>query len=298
MPDWRQLSIIIPVFNEAQNLEKILAKINALKLANSEIIVVDDGSSDGSAEIALRAGANVIRHPYNIGNGAAVKTGIRAANGKLILLMDGDGQHQPQDIPKLIDATTQYHMVVGARAKGSKLRFHRYAANLFYNLFASYVTRFPVKDLTSGFRVFSRAEALRFIDLLPNTFSYPTTLTLAFLRSGLSVKYVPIKTLYRSGQSKISLISDGVRFFMIIAKIATLFAPFRVFMPVSIAFFLAGMTNYIYTFVTEHRFTNMSVFLLTTAVLIFMLGLISEQIALLRMEQGSRRRREDYEHLR
>ena len=179
-------------------------------------------------------------------------------------------------------------MVVGARAKGSKLRFHRYAANLAYNLFATYVTQFKVRDLTSGFRVLSRADALRFIDLLPNTFSYPTTLTLAFLRSGLSVKYVDIQSLYRSGQSKISLVSDGVRFFLIIVKIATLFAPFRVFLPVSIMFFLGGMTNYIYTFITEHRFTNMSVFMLTTAVIIFMLGLVSEQIALLRMEQGSR----------
>jgi glycosyltransferase involved in cell wall biosynthesis len=298
MAERRQLSIIIPVYNEAENLEKLLPKIGALELAGTEIIVVDDGSSDGSAEVALKAGVNVIRHPYNIGNGAAVKTGMRAANGNLILLMDGDGQHQPEDIPKLVERSKQYHMVVGARAKGSKLRFHRYAANLIYNLFASYVTQFPVKDLTSGFRIFSRADGLRFIDLLPNTFSYPTTLTLAFLRSGLSLNYVPIKSLYRSGQSKISLISDGVRFFLIIAKIATLFAPFRVFMPVSIVFFLGGATNYIYTFITEHRFTNMSVFLLTTSVLIFMLGLISEQIALLRMEQGSRRRREDYEHLR
>src|ERR1043166_5994571 len=141
MPDRPQLSIIIPVYNEAENLEKLLLKISGLKLAGSEIIVVDDGSSDGSADVALKAGANVIRHPYNIGNGAAVKTGMRAASGRLILLMGGDGQHQPEDIPKLVDQSKQYHMVVGARAKGSKLRFHRYAANLFYNLFASYVTR-------------------------------------------------------------------------------------------------------------------------------------------------------------
>ena len=156
-----------------------------------------------------------------------------------------------------------------------------------YNLLASYVTRFKVQDLTSGFRLLSRQDALRFIDLLPNTFSYPTTLTLAFLRSGLTVKYVPIQTLYRAGQSKISLVTDGIRFLLIITKIATLFSPFRVFLPVSIFFFLGGMTNYIYTYVTSHRFTNMSVFLLTTAVIIFMLGLISEQIALLRMERLS-----------
>lgn len=282
-----EISIIIPVFNEAGKLQEVLNNIQALRLANSEIIVIDDGSTDGSADAAMEGGANVVRHPYNIGNGAAIKSGIRAARGRLLVLMDGDGQHRPEDIPKLIAESRNYHMVVGARAKGSKRRFHRYAANVVYNLFASYVTRFNVKDLTSGFRLLSRLDAVRFIDLLPNTFSYPTTLTLAFLRSGLTVKYVPIHTLYRAGQSKISLITDGVRFLLIITKIATLFSPFRVFLPVSIFFFLGGMTNYIYTYVTTHRFTNMSVLLLTTAVIIFMLGLISEQIALLRMERLS-----------
>jgi glycosyltransferase involved in cell wall biosynthesis len=282
-----EISIIIPVFNEAEKLAEMLSRIRELRLPGSEVIVIDDGSTDRSADLAMAEGVNVIRHPYNIGNGAAIKSGIRAARGRLLLLIDGDGQHQPQDIPKLLVESNAYHMVVGARAKGSKLRFHRYAANLLYNLLASYVTRFEVKDLTSGFRVLSRLDALRFIDLLPNTFSYPTTLTLAFLRSGLTVKYVPIQTLYRAGRSKISLVTDGIRFLLIITKIATLFSPFRVFLPVSIFFFLGGMTNYIYTFVTEHRFTNMSVFLLTTAVIIFMLGLISEQIALLRMERQS-----------
>jgi glycosyltransferase involved in cell wall biosynthesis len=285
MASFCQVSIVIPVFNEAARLGETLSAIRDLHLARSEIIVIDDGSTDGSAEVAMTGGANVVRHPYNIGNGAAIKSGIRAAHGRLLVLMDGDGQHKPEDIPRLLAEAKHYHMVVGARAKGSKLRFHRYVANVIYNLLASYVTRFRVKDLTSGFRVLSRLDALRYIDLLPNTFSYPTTLTLAFLRSGLTVKYVPIQTLYRAGQSKISLVSDGVRFLLIITKIATLFSPFRVFLPVSIFFFLAGMTNYVYTYVTTHRFTNMSVFLFTTAVIIFMLGLISEQIALLRMER-------------
>ena len=284
-----EISIIIPVFNEAGKLQELLNNIRALRLANSEIIVIDDGSTDGSADAAMAGGANVIRHPYNIGNGAAIKSGIRAARGRFLVFMDGDGQHRPEDIPKLIAESRNYRMVVGARAKGSKRRFHRYAANVVYNLFASYVTRFKVKDLTSGFRLLSRFDAVRFIDLLPNTFSYPTTLTLAFLRSGLTVKYVPIQTLYRAGQSKISLVTDGVRFLLIITKIATLFSPFRVFLPVSLFFFFCGIANYAYTFVTQHRFTNMSVFLLTTAVIIFMLGLISEQIALLRMERQSAR---------
>ncbi len=287
------ISIVVPAFNEAKSLAQLLEKIHALKLPHAEIIVVDDGSDDGTAEIALSAGANVVRHPYNIGNGAAVKSGMRAAQGRLIVLMDGDGQHQPEDLPKLLAEAANYHMVVGARAKGSKLRFHRFVANSVYNLLASYVTRFNVRDLTSGFRVLSRREALRFIDLLPNTFSYPTTLTLAFLRSGLTVKYVPIQSLYRSGQSKIRLITDGVRFFLIITKIATLFSPFRIFLPVSLLFFFGGVANYIYTYVTQNRFTNMSVFALTTSVIIFMLGLISEQIALLRMERQVSGRRHD-----
>ena len=281
------VSIVIPVFNEAESLQSLLDKIRALQIAHAEVLVIDDGSVDGSAEIAFNAGANVVRHPYNIGNGAAVKSGIRAAQGRTLVLMDGDGQHRPEDIPKLLAEAEDYHMIVGERAKGSKLRFHRNAANIFYNFLASYVTRFKVKDLTSGFRVLSRRDALRFIDLLPNTFSYPTTLTLAFLRSGLTIKYVPIQSLYRPGQSKITLLTDGIRFLLIITKIATLFSPFRVFLPVSLFFFCAGIANYVHTYVTQYRFTNMSVFLLTTAVIIFMLGLVSEQIALLRMEQNA-----------
>src|SRR6186713_1951143 len=187
-----ETSVIIPIFNEAENLKKLIGRIRAIGLPDSEILVVDDGSCDGSAEIAMAAGANVVRHPYNIGNGAAIKSGMRAAKGKFIVLMDGDGQHRPEDIPKLLADADVFHMVVGARAKGSKLRMHRNLANMVYNLLASYVTHFKVEDLTSGFRAMRRRDALRFIDLLPNTFSYPTTLTLAFLRSGLTIKYVPI----------------------------------------------------------------------------------------------------------
>jgi glycosyltransferase involved in cell wall biosynthesis len=285
MADRFQTSIVIPVFNEAANLEKLLKKINALGLAGAEVVVVDDGSTDGSANTAMKAGATVVCHPYNVGNGAAIKSGIRAARGKFLVFMDGDGQHRPEDIPKLLSEAGNYHMVVGARSKGSKLRLHRNVANLVYNFLASYVTQFPVKDLTSGFRVLERLDALRFIDLLPNTFSYPTTLTMAFLRSGLTVKYIPIQTLYRSGQSKISLVSDGVRFLLIITKIATLFSPFRVFLPVSFFFFFTGVANYLYTYLAYGRLTNMSVFMWTSAVMIFMLGLVSEQIASLRMER-------------
>jgi len=280
-----EISVIMPVFNEAQNLGRLLDQLQSLNLPSTEVIVVDDGSTDGSGEIAEKRGVRLIRHPYNIGNGAAIKSGIRAARGKTLVLMDGDGQHQPEEIPGLLAEANRYHMVVGARGKGSRLRFHRFVANLIYNSFASYVAKFKVEDLTSGFRVLAREDAMRFIDLLPNTFSYPSTLTLAILRSGLTIKYVPIQTLYRSGQSKISLITDGVRFLLIITRITTLFSPFRVFLPVSALFFFSGVGYYLYTYITQNRFTNMTVFLLTTAVLVFMLGLISEQIALLRMER-------------
>ena len=165
MADRYQLSIVIPVFNEAENLAPLIRQIIALRLPSAEIVVVDDGSTDGSAEAAIAAGANVARHPYNIGNGAAIKTGIRTARGRLLVFMDGDGQHKPEDIPKLLAEADRYHMVVGARAKGSKLRLHRYAANALYNLLACYVTQFSVKELTSGFRVLARLDALRFIDL-------------------------------------------------------------------------------------------------------------------------------------
>jgi glycosyltransferase involved in cell wall biosynthesis len=295
MAERRDISIIIPVYNEARNLGPFLQQLGSVHLPSTEIIVVDDGSTDESAEVAINGGARVVRHPYNVGNGAAVKSGIRAAHGRLLVFMDGDGQHRPEDIPKLLAEADRYQMVVGARAKGSKLRIHRYIANHVYNKFASYVTKFKVEDLTSGFRVVQRRDALRFIDLLPNTFSYPSTLTLAFLRSGLTVKYVPIQTLYRSGVSKISLIADGVRFLLIITKIATLFSPFRVFLPVSAFFFFTGIGYYLYTYLTQHRFTNMAVFLLTTAVIVFMLGLVSEQIALLRMEGRSVFRSENIE---
>ncbi len=280
-----EISVVLPVFNEAQNLGRVLDQLQSLKLPDTEVIVVDDGSTDGTSEVAEKKGVRLVRHPYNIGNGAAIKSGIRAARGKTLVLMDGDGQHQPEEIPGLLAEANRYHMVVGARGKGSRLRFHRYVANLIYNAFASYVAKFKVEDLTSGFRVIAREDAMRFIDLLPNTFSYPSTLTLAILRSGLTIKYVPIKTMYRSGQSKISLISDGIRFLLIITRIATLFSPFRVFLPVSAFFFFTGVGYYLYTYISQNRFTNMAVFLLTTAVIVFMLGLISEQIALLRMER-------------
>jgi len=279
------LSIIIPAYNEAGSVGAVLAAIAAQTLAPHEVIVVDDGSTDDTAAVAAAHGARVLRHPYNIGNGAAVKTGLRAARGEVVLLMDGDGQHPPAAIPALLAPLADYHMVVAARVPSSEAGWHRLAANRCFSWFASYVAQQRVDDLTSGFRALRRRDALRFIDLLPNTFSYPSTLTLALLRSGLPVKHVPVAFGRRAGESKIRLWDDGTRFLLILSKVATLFAPLRVFLPVSAFFFVTGLGYYAYTFLSEHRFTNMAALLLSTSVIIFMLGLVSEQIAQLRMER-------------
>ena len=288
MDDTILLSIIIPTYNEEGAIGDTIQKIKTLTLPSHEIIVVNDGSSDKTAEVAQAAGARVISHPYNIGNGAAVKTGIRSSRGRVLVFMDGDGQHDPKDILRLIHHISKYHMVVGARSKGSETHFHRDFANGVYNYFASAIAEFKIEDLTSGLRAMRRADALRFCDMFPNKFSYPTTSTLAFIRSGRSVKYIPIKTSYRIGKSKIRLINDGVEFLFIIIRIAMSFSPFRVFLPISSFLFFLGIARYAQTFLKYHRFTNMSHLLINSAVIIFMLGLIAEQIASLRMERGDK----------
>jgi glycosyltransferase involved in cell wall biosynthesis len=279
------ISVIIPVYNEAQAIGETVHNIRKL-VPDAEIVVVDDGSVDDSAMVAREAGAYVWSHPYNIGNGAAIKTGIRLASGEKIVLMDGDGQHDPNDIPALLEAAEKYDMVVGARDAGGHANTFRFTANQIYNLIARYATQFPVKDLTSGFRVLERDTVTRYLYLLPNSFSYPTTLTLAYLRSGRTVFYYPIQARKRAeGKSKIRLLRDGNRFLLILIKIITLFSPFRVFLPVSILFFLLGLGNYAFTYFTVGRFTNMSALLLVTSVIIFMIGLVSEQIAQLRYDR-------------
>jgi glycosyltransferase involved in cell wall biosynthesis len=277
-------TVLLPAYNEEDGIEAVVGRTRELH-PDFEILVVNDGSTDATAERAEEAGARVVSHPYNIGNGAAVKTGLREASGRWVVMMDADGQHDPADIARLWDHRKKYDMVVGARGRGSRTSLHRGAANWIYNALASYVTRFRVEDLTSGFRLVRKEAARRYLYLLPNTFSYPSTLTLAYLKSGRSIRYLPIKTGRRKGSSKIRIFRDGARFLLIIMKIATIFSPLRVFVPVSLSFFLAGLLYYGYTFVTAHRFTNMSALLLTTSVVIFMIGLVSEQISQMRSDR-------------
>jgi len=283
--DSPKVSIIIPVYNEADNIGSLLLEIKE-RYPGFELIVVDDGSTDDTVQVADKAGATVYSHPYNIGNGAAVKTGIRVATGKIFLFMDADGQHRPEDIGRMLSFFPDYDMVVGSRDGKGQASFPRAIGNKVYNWLASYVTKFNVKDLTSGFRAVQSSIARSYIYLLPNTYSYPTTITLGVLRDGCSVKYLPIPAQKRrSGKSRIRLFNDGVRFLMIIIKICTLYSPLRIFLPVSGLMFLLGLIRYLYSYIMEGRFTNMSALLFISSVIIFMMGLVSEQICQMRFER-------------
>jgi glycosyltransferase involved in cell wall biosynthesis len=280
------ISIIIPAYNESEAIGDVVRKIKAL-YPESEVIVVNDGSRDNTAEAAKDAGAIVYSHPYNIGNGATIKSGIRIASGEILVFMDGDGQHNPEDIESMLRFFPEYDMVVGARPKGKQVSLFRGAGNRILNWLASYVARFRIQDLTSGFRAIKAEIAYNLLYLLPNTYSYPTTISLGVLRSGRSLKYVPININKRKkGSSNISIFRDGVRFFMIITKICALYSPFRIFLPISFLIFLIGLSYYMYTYFTSGRFTNMSALLFTTSILVFLMGLISEQITQMRYERS------------
>jgi glycosyltransferase involved in cell wall biosynthesis len=275
------ISVILPAKNEAGGLGRTLPALIAC-MPDAEIIVVDDGSTDDTAAIAAAHGATVLSAPYSMGNGAAIKRGARAAKGDVLVFMDADGQHDPACIEALLAKLDEgYDMVVGARNWSGQAGVHRGAANAFYNWLASRMTGFDVKDLTSGFRAVRASKFKEFIHLLPNGFSYPTTSTMAFFRSAYAVAYMPIPVAKRLGKSHIRPLRDGVRFLLIIFKIATLYSPLKLFAPASGLFFLTALAYYAYTYVTQGRFTNMSVLLFSAAVIIFLIGLVSEQITAL-----------------
>lgn len=270
--------MVIPAKNESGSISSLIVQLVALN-GLKEIIVVDDGSTDGTGDIAEKLGAKVVRHPYSKGNGAAIKSGARAATGDVLLFMDADGQHSPEDVKRLLQKVDQgFDMVVGARQAGSQASVGRGFANKFYNRLASYMTGQKIEDLTSGFRAVRRSKFLQFLSLLPNGFSYPTTSTMAFFRAGYSVCYEPIHAAQREGKSHIKPIQDGIRFLLIIFKIGTLYSPLKLFVPIAFTLFCLGLGYYGYTFTTEGRFTNMSALLLTTSLTIFLVGLVSEQI--------------------
>ena len=277
-----RVSIVLPAKNEAPGIRLFMPALKAL-LPDAEIIVVNDGSTDDTAEQARALGAVVLSNPYSMGNGASIKRGARVASGEIIVFMDADGQHRAEDVQTLLAKFEQgYDMVVGARVKGGQASLGRGLANAFYNKLASWMTGHKVLDLTSGFRAVRADKFREFLHLLPNGFSYPTTSTMAFFRSGYPVAYVPIDVQKRVGsQSHIRPLKDGVRFLLIIFKIATLYSPVKLFAPTALMFFLSGFSLYAYTFITEGRFTNMSVLLFSASVIVFLIGLVSEQITAL-----------------
>jgi len=276
-------SVVIPAFNEAPSIGSIVV---ALREAAhwQEILVVDDGSSDETADRAAEAGATVVRHPYNKGNGAAVKSGIRRASGSFILIIDADGQHLPSDAARLVARLDTYDLVVGARSTRSQAGAVRRVGNVLLNATAGFLAGRPIPDLTSGFRAARRDCLLEFVHLLPNGFSTPTTTTLAFIRAGYNVWFEPVEAASRQGKSKIRLGSDGLRFLLILFKVITIFSPMRIFLPVSLVSFAAGAAYAVWTIATQSHVTNSSVLLILISVVIFLIGLVSEQISSLRIE--------------
>ncbi len=283
-----KLSVIIPVYNERENIANFLTEVIEYCKNFSfpyEIIVVNDGSSDGTAEILSDfkdEHIKIIHHKHNIGNGGAVKTGIRNARGDYVIMIDGDGQHYPEDIGRILEKLEEgYHLVVGARDKKSQASFFRALGNAVYNKLASYVADFEIKDLTSGLRGAKRRVILKFLYMFPNGFSYPSTSTLAFLKAGYSLTYIPIKTRKRKGKSKIKLLKDGLKFFNIIAKITTLFSPMRIFFPVSLILFISAIVHFLYRFFVSGKYTLFTGILVLASIFTLLMGLISEQVSTL-----------------
>jgi glycosyltransferase involved in cell wall biosynthesis len=276
-------SIVIPAFNEAASIGVVVRDL-AAAASWLEILVVDDGSTDETGAQAVAAGARVIRHPYNKGNGAAVKSGIRQSTGTFILIADADGQHRPGDATRLVSQLDAYDLVIGARAGHTQASLARRLGNLMLNAVASYLTEQPIPDLTSGFRAARREYLLEFLHLLPNGFSTPTTTTLAFMRAGYSVRFEPVEAAQRRGVSKIRLGADGFNFFLILLKVITIFSPMRIFAPISAAAFLLGAGYGAWTIITQAHVTNSSVLLILLSVVILLVGLVSEQISSLRIE--------------
>jgi glycosyltransferase involved in cell wall biosynthesis len=285
----QSLSIVLPAKNEAEGLSLVLPRLKSL-YPQAEIIVVDDGSSDHTASVCEAEGVIRAAHPYSQGNGAAIKTGLRRAGGEIVVCMDADGQHRPEEIELLLtEMATGYDMVVGSRNKSGQASAHRGLANALYNRLASWMVGHKVADLTSGFRAMRRSRVMEFISLLPNGFSYPTTTTMCFFRAGYPVAYVDIDVQSRLAgtASHIRLWRDGMRFLLIIFKIGTLYSPLKIFLPIAASLFATGTGYYLYTFLTMSRFTNMSALLFTSALVIFLMGLISEQITALMYQDRS-----------
>lgn len=280
------ISFIIPAKNEAVALATLLPQLIS-RYPDAEVVVVDDGSTDNTVQVLQTLPVTIVKHPYSMGNGAAIKSGARAAKGNIFIFLDGDGQHQVEDVEKLLNKFKEgYDMVVGARDKSAQASQMRYVGNTIYNFLASHIVGQPIQDLTSGFRVVNAAKFKQFLYLLPNGFSSPSTITLAFFRQGYSVAYQPITVLRRIGTSHLKIFRDGFRFLLIIYKMTIYYSPMRVFVPLSVIPFVLGIINYAYSYTHTGRFTNMSALLISLGLIIFLIGLVSDQITTLMYAQN------------
>lgn len=285
-----KISVVLPAKNEHGSLNSLLPALKN-ELKDAEIIIVNDGSDDNTEALCREYSIKTVNHPYSKGNGAAIKSGARTASNEILVFMDADGQHRPEDIKLLLDELSKgYDMVIGARNARSQASIARRLANGFYNWFSSLITGHKIEDLTSGFRAVRANKFREFLHLLPNGFSYPTTITMSFFRAGYSVSYVPIVAQKRTGKSHINPVKDGIRFLLIIFKIGTLYSPLKLFLPISLVHFLIGASYYAYTYLSYGRFTNMSALLFITSVIIFLIGLVSEQITALQYQNTNKDR--------
>jgi glycosyltransferase involved in cell wall biosynthesis len=276
-----KVTVIIPAYNEEQGLLKVISQLKSVN-NGYEIVVVDDGSTDNTYNLAVGAGVKVIRHPYNKGYGAALKTGIRNANGDIVLLMDADGQHQPKDIENILSYIGEYDMVVGARTKNSKVSLLRRPGKKILSIVANYLAGMKIPDLNSGFRAIKKNVAMEFMHILPNTFSFTTTITLSCILSGYSVRYVPIHAPERIGTSKIKPFKDGLNFIILIIRTVVLFNPLKVFLPIAIILFIPGVLDLLIELIFYFNVSSASILLIVTSVLIFFFGILADQISSIR----------------
>lgn len=285
----KNLSIILPAKNEAESLKTLLPTLTKA-YPHADVVVVNDGSTDETGSLAEQWASQVVHHPHSMGNGAAIKSGLRAAVGKWVLIMDSDGQHRVEDIARLLETQqqTQADMVVAKRHRKAQASTLRWLGNRCYNHLASWIVQQPVDDLTSGFRLFEREKAMPFLHLLPNGFSSPSTLTLTFFRSGYRVVYPEIEVQPRIGKSHLRVFRDGFRFFILLYKMAILFSPLRIFLPLAFIHLISGIGYAIWTLIEHSRFTNMSLLLITVGILILLIGMVSEQITILMYQQKDR----------
>lgn len=276
------LTVIIPAYNEEKVIADVIADIKALK-KNYEILVVDDGSTDNTYNVIKDLGIKIIRHPRNKGYGAALKTGIRSASGDIVLTMDADGQHNPEDIPRLLEHIDECDMVVGERTKGSHFSALRKPGKALLGWVANYLAGVRIPDLNSGFRVIRKELASRLLHILPNGFSFSTTITLAVIKEDYDIKYVPIQTRKRIGKSTVSYL-DAFKTLMLILRIINLFSPLKVFLPMSILLGIVGIPYFLYQLIFLSNISEISVILITSSILIFFFGLLADQLAAIRRE--------------